>query len=235
MVTTGPTTEDSLKATAAELQRAAFAELEQRLIFVRSVERYFDTKYHKIIGSDNAIEHMFTPMMPRKKGGRVSPVKVLKESATKQTVDALGFHPGEGGVFKSDGDSFANTYRNRLPKPLEPTAEEIEKITWLFNRIDDPKYRQWLLQFYGHVVQRPGTKIKSAPLIWSETQGNGKTTILKMIPMLLVGSWYSKEVTFGLLNSDFNDYLLNAWHINLTEFRAGTRGEREAISAAPPV
>jgi hypothetical protein len=33
-----------------------------------------------------------------------------------------------------------------------------------------------------------------------------------------------------LLNSDFNDYLLNAWHINLTEFRAGSRGEREAIS-----
>jgi len=51
-----------------------------------------------------------------------------------------------------------------------------------------------------------------------------------MIPSLLVGMRYSKEVTSGLLNSDFNDYLLNAWHVNLTEFRAGTRGEREAIT-----
>jgi hypothetical protein len=33
-----------------------------------------------------------------------------------------------------------------------------------------------------------------------------------------------------LLNSDFNDYLLKAWHVNLTEFRAGTRGERQAIT-----
>jgi hypothetical protein len=38
-------------------------------------------------------------------------------------------------------------------------------------------------------------------------------------------------VTTALLNSDFNDYLMNAWHVNLTEFRADSRGERRIISA----
>jgi hypothetical protein len=212
-------------------RKAITAKLEERLVFVHSVERYFDTERHKIIGSDNTIEHMFTSWMPLRKGGRISPVRALKESPTKRFVDALGFHPGEGAIFKDRfGDSLANNYRSQLPEALEPTTAELERIAWLFNRIDDVPFREWLIQFLGHVVQHPGIKIKSAPLIWSDTQGNGKTTLLKMIPTLLCGARYSREVTCALLNSDFNDYLLNAWHINLTEFRAGARGERAAIA-----
>lgn len=224
------TTKQVMELNKREALAQASCKLEERLVFVRGVERYFDTEQQRIIGSDNTIEHIFTPLMPRVKGGRVNPVKVLKASTTKRFVDSIGFHPGEGVLFDSNGDSFANTYRGKLAEPVKPTAMELEKIHWLFDRIDDAHYRDWLLQYFGHVVQHPGVKIKSAPLIWSETQGNGKTTLLKTIPMHLVGIPYSKEVTFSLLNSDFNDYLLNAWHVNLTEFRAGTRGEREAIS-----
>jgi hypothetical protein len=227
----GPdTTEELLKAATREQRKASIETLEKRLVYIIGSEKYFDTERHKVIGSDNALEHMFTYMMPRSKGGRLSPVKVLKASATKRFVDNLGFHPGEGAIFAAGDDTFANTYRNRLPAPLAPRPDELERIEWLFNRIDDEAYRTWLKQFFAHVVQKPGVKINSAPLIWSETQGNGKTTLLKMIPALLVGANYSKEVTSGLLNSDFTDYLLNAWHVNLTEFRAGTRGEREAIA-----
>jgi hypothetical protein len=224
-----------IKAEAASQAKAAaktaLEALEKRLVFVHSAERYFDLERHKIIGSDNVLEHMFTASMPVKKGARMSPVKALKASATKRFVDALGFHPGEGAIFKDHvGDTFANSYKPQIPTPLEPTALEREKVEWLFARIDEPHYRKWLMQFFAHVVQRPGVKIKSAPLIWSEIQGNGKTTLLRMIPMLLTGPRYSREVTCALLNSDFNDYLLNAWHVNLTEFRAGSRGDRTAIT-----
>ena len=225
------TTADQLRAAAKALRTAAITKLEDRLVFVHAAERYFDVERQKLIGSDNTIEHLFTHMMPAKKGGRVSPVKILKESSTKRFVDALGFHPGEGVIYRDGTDTFANNYRNQLPEPIEPTALEVEKIEWLFNRIDDDIFRDWLYAFFSHVVQKPGVKIKAAPLIWSERQGNGKTTLLRMIPSLLVGPNYSREVTCALLNSDFNDYLLNAWHVNLTEFRAGTRGERSAISS----
>jgi hypothetical protein len=224
------TTRAVMEAQALAVLKAGAEELEKRLVFVFSAERYFDCERHKVIGSDNALEHMFTHLMPKKKGGRVSPVKVLKASTSKRFVDAIGFHPGESVIFASGGKQFANGYRNELPEPIEPSALEKEKIEWLFARIDDSTYRAWLLRFYGHVVQFPGVKIKSAPLIWSDTQGNGKTTIVRMIPSLLVGAQYSREVNSGLLGSDFNDYLLGAWHINLTEFRAGSKGEREAIS-----
>lgn len=223
------TTADKLKASARQVMRDAIEALEKRLVFVYSAERYFDCERHRIINSDSAIEHMFTGLMPSRKGGRVSPIKVLKASNTKRFVDAVAFHPGQGAIFHHKDESFANTYRDRLAEPIEPTAGELEKIHWLFNRIDDGILREWLVKFYAHVVQKPGIKIKSAPLIWSEIQGNGKTTLLKMIPSLLCGDRYSREVNCALLGDNFNGYLMDAWHVNLVEFRAGTRGERNVI------
>lgn len=224
------TTAALLKEQANMKRAEAQAELEKRLVFVRNVEKYFDTERHRVILTEAGLRHQFTPMMPKRSKGRLDPVELLKESATKRYVDAIGFHPGQGPMFKSGGDSYANTYRNRLPKPLQPTVDELEKIDWIFGRITDIPYRDWLVQFYAHVVQYPGVKIRSAPLIWCETEGNGKSTLVGKIPSLLVGAEYSREVNTGLLASDFNDFLLGAWHVNLTEFRAGSRGEREAIS-----
>jgi hypothetical protein len=215
---------------AKEKRSDALRELERRLVYVKDIERYFDTERHRQIATDSGLQHMFTSMIPRRNGKSTDPVKYLKESATKIVVDRIGFHPGEGVMFQAYGATYANQFRPMYPAELDATPEELEIIEWLFNRIDDAEYRSWLRQFYAYVVQYPGVKIKSAPLIWSETQGNGKTTLVRKIPALLVGEQYSREVNYGVLNSDFNDVLLDAWHVNLTEFRAGSRGEREAIS-----
>jgi hypothetical protein len=219
-----------LKAQAELKKAEAQALLEKRLVFVRNLEKYFDTERHRIILTESGLRHQFQPMMPRRSRGKLDPVELLRDSTTKRFVDGLGFHPGQGPTFKSKGDTYANAYRNRLPEPLEPTTSELEKIDWLFGRIADVPYREWLVQFYAHVVQYPGVKIKSAPLIWSDIQGNGKTTLTKVIPALLVGEEYSQDVTSGLLESPHNDYLTGKWHIYLDEFRAGSRGERQAIS-----
>jgi hypothetical protein len=211
-------------------RKEAVAALEKRLVFVEDAERYFDTQRHRIVLSENGVKHLFTSMMPRRSSGeRMNPIAVLMDSATKTVVKAVAFHPGQGVIFKDGDEHYANRYWNRQPTPLEPTKAEVDRIEWLFNRIDDEAYRSWLMQFYAHVVQHPGTKIRSAPLIWSETEGNGKTTLMKAVPALLVESRYSKEVTYDALMGQFNDYMLEGWHINLTEFRAGTRNERSTI------
>jgi len=225
---------DAQVIATAEMKRAEAVEwLERRLVYVSGAACYFDTEKHHIIASDRGVEHEFTGFMPRTKGGRLSPLKILRESRTKRVVEGVGFHPGEGPVFRSGAgkDEYVNVYRNRLPEPEEPTQGDLARIDWMFDRIDDVPFRDWLRQLFAHAVQYPGVKIKSAPLIWSETEGNGKTTLLRVIPSLLVGRTYSREVTTALLNSDFNDYLLNAWHVNLSEFRADSRGERRVISA----
>lgn len=227
------TTAEILKRQAHATKAEALSKLEDRLVYVYTAEKYFDTQRRRVINTESALEHMFTHLMPRKRGGkRESPVTLLKESSTKRFVDKVGFHPGADALFRDrEGYNYANTYDgSRVPEPLEPTAEERERIEWLFDRISDPAYRIWLKQFYGHIVQHPGVKIKSAPLIWSETQGNGKTTLVRMIPSLLVGAQYSKEITYTQLEDSFSGYLVDTWHVNLTEFRAGSRAEREAIS-----
>lgn len=226
-------TSQILGKRAKEAKAEAVAKLEESVVFVRNAEKYFNTASRRIFNTEAGIEHTFTSMMPRKKGGRrESPVQLLKESSTKRVVDEIGFHPGEGLLFKDDEDyTYVNAFdETRRPKAIEPAPGDLERIEWLFDLIDDPEYRKWLKQFYGHVVQRPGVKIKSAPLIWSEIQGSGKTTLVRAIPSLLVGRRYSKEITSTQLEDSFTGYLVDAWHINLTEFRASSRNEREAIS-----
>ena len=212
-------------------RKAALEALIERFVFVVHEQEYFDTERNALIG-DKAIRHLLTPFMPKNSGGReVDPIDKLMRAKGKAAVEAMAFHPGEKPIFEHRGKRYANTFfADSVPKPVEPMKDELDKINWLFDRIDDPLFRQWLKQFYAHVVQRPGIKIRSAPLIWSKTQGNGKSTIVGTIPKLLVGEEYYTEVTQGELNSDHNDYLIGKWHVTLSEFRAGTRGEREAIS-----
>lgn len=227
-----PTTETLIEQQNEMQRKEAASWLEERLVFVRKAGTYFETMYARLIHTDRALEHEFTPYMPRSKNGRISPVKLLKESRTKRIVNSAGFKPGAGVVFKDEkGEDYANFYRDTRPQRIEPSLDDLERIEWLFNRIDDPVFRKWLRQFFAFAVQRPGIKVRSAPLIWSATEGNGKTTLLKVLPQKLVGAAYSCEVTSSLLNSDFNEYLLNAWHVNLAEFRADSKGERRAITA----
>jgi|HubBroStandDraft_4_1064222.scaffolds.fasta_scaffold00046_47 hypothetical protein len=224
-------TEAAATQSVKENYTAARDFLKARLIYVKDFEQYFDRESHRIFRSNFGLEHEFASKMPRRNGTRVSVVKMLKDlGADKPTVDRLGFHPGEGIVFTEFKDTYANLYRPRIADPIPATAGELERIEWLFDRIDDVPYREWLIQFYGHVIQRPGVKIKSAPLIWSETQGNGKTTLVAKIPALLVGSQYSVEMSSSVLASDFNDILRGAWHVNLSEFSVGSRIERELLS-----
>lgn len=218
--------EDNLKVAE---RKAALDGLIERFVFVIWEQEYFDAERNVIIG-DKAIRHLLTPYMPRKNGREADPVDRLMRARNKSAVEALAFHPGEKSIFTYNKKRYANTFFDQSPTPTEPMKDELEKINWLFGRIDDPNYRDWLLQFFAHMVQHPGIKIRTAPLIWSKVQGNGKSTIVGTIPKLLVGEDYYTEVTQGELNSDHNDFLIGKWHITLAEFRAGTRGEREAIS-----
>lgn len=210
-------------------RKAALEKLIERFVFVTWEQEYFDAERNVLIG-DKAIRHLLTPYMPKKGGREADPVDRLMRARGKTNVEALAFHPGEKSIFTYNKRRYANTFHDSMPTALQPTAEELKKINWLFDRIDDEPYREWLKQFYAHMVQRPGVKIRSAPLIWSATQGNGKSTLVGTIPKLLAGVEYYAEITPGMLHSDFNDYLLNKWHVTLIEFRAGTRGERELIS-----
>jgi hypothetical protein len=213
-------------STDVDIAKQRRGELERRLIYVKNADRYYDTERRDLLANDHALLHRFGNFM----GKKIKPAKMLAESSTKKSVDGMAFHPGRGPLFFEHGEEFANNYRPIPTQLLVPTDHEKDMIEWLFHRIDDTTFRTWLKQFLAHAVQRPGVKIRSCPLVWSEITGNGKSTLLKTIPTLLFGARYSKDVNVTSIEEKFNGFLLGAWHVYLAEFRAGTRADREAIA-----
>lgn len=205
--------------------------LSERLIYVDGRDQYYDLHAGTFIQNDHGLYHRFGHMFPRKARSRVDVAKILAESPTRQSVDDAGFNPGETLIYVDGGRSYLNNYKFDGIEPIEPSAAEREIIEWLFNRIDEVPFREWLRQFYAHMMQRPGIKLRSAPLFWSEIEGNGKTTMMSTIPKLLVGSQYSHEVTYAVIEDRFNGFMHNAWHICMTELKVGSRKEADAVMA----
>lgn len=205
--------------------KAAKDKLIKRFTFIRFSEQYFDTETNCLLG-DKAIQHEFTPYMPDKK----DPIKILKESHAKVIADAMAFWPGAPPVFDEEKRRYVNAWYDTMPEPIAPMKDELDKIEWMFNRIDDPIFREYLRQFFAHIVQYPGIKIRTAPLVWSKIEGNGKSTLVHTIPKILVGAQFYTEVNHGELNSPHNEYLEGKWVAGLAEFSAGTRGERKEIT-----
>jgi hypothetical protein len=222
VVVPDPATDDAKKTQLQKLQA--------RLLYVQGMDQYFDQEQHELIPSDHALYHRFACWFP-KGNTRVDVARKLAESNARNIVDHATFHPGEGDVFVDRGKSYVNLYRPNHPAPLPATPEEGAMIEWLFNRIDDELFRKYLLQFYGHVVQHPGVKIRSAPLIWSTTQGNGKTIMMSKIPRALVSSRYSQEVSFNAMEEKFNGYMLSKWHLCFTELKVGNKMQADAVMA----
>ena len=215
-----------LKVKRDKLQ-AAKDFLKARLVFVMCYEKFFDRETHHLFETNQGIEQMFGYLMPAKKKAYSLLVALGKD---KEVVDGVGFHPGEGVVFTENGNRYVNKYRARIPKELPPTAEEQEKITWMFARIYDDAYRTWLLKFYAYAIQHPGVKIRSAPLIWSKTQGNGKSMLTDRVPAALVGDDYHVQIGADVLDGAFNDALSSAWHVSLSEFSGGSRRENDQVT-----
>lgn len=204
-------------------------QLQRRLVFVRNQHRYYDQQLETFIPGGEALYHSFAYMFPKEKRKRVDVAKRLAETAGRVEADAAAFFPGEGQLFIDGPWTFLNTWRDALPEPIEPTADEIAVIEWLRARIDDEVFAKYLWQFFAHIVQKPHIKIRSAPLIWSEIQGNGKSTMMSVIPRRLVTDRHSQEVSFNAMEEKFNGFMLSKWHLCMTELKVGSRKEADAV------
>lgn len=210
--------------------------LETRLVHVTGQDKYYDLKTGNWL-SDRGVRHAFCPYMPNviragkngkpDKVERPDPVKYLMESETKQTVEALAIHPGEGEFFTQDGIRYVNRFKAEKIDPLRPKAYEQEAFQFLWSRIKDRDFALWLMKFYAHAVQRPGIKITSAPILFSEAQGSGKSTIARTIPERLFGSRWVNSMSGDVLGGTFNDMLADTWWVYMDELRSGvSKGER---------
>lgn len=213
----------------------ARAHIEDRVVYVRAQDSYFDLTSACMFPSDRAMRHVLCPDMPfitGEKGQqeRPDPLNWLQFSKTKQTVQQMGFHPGKGRLYEEDKMRFVNLYNPIDPEPLVPLPHEREAFEFLWSQLKEPRFQLWLMQFFAHALQRPGVKIQSAPLLFSAATGSGKNTIAKVIPQLLFGIHNVSPVSGDILASSFTDVLANTWWLYLEELRTGkNKAERMVI------
>lgn len=215
--------------------------LEARLVFVAGQDQYYDMNAKASVWlSDRSVRHLFCPHMPlvvkEDKDGKITkskpdPVTYLKDSKTKIVVDAVGVHPGAPRLYVEDDRRYVNRYVARQVEPLVPRLQEMEAFNFLWSQMIDPVFQRWLMKFYAHALQKPGIKIRSAPLLFSESTGSGKNTIMRKIPELLFGARWVRTMTGSVLGSNFNDVLGETWWLYLEELRTGdTKSERIAFT-----
>lgn len=217
-------------------------ELEDKLVLVRAQESYYDlsTTGHPWL-TDRGIQHIFGPLMPlisvAGKNGKpdrvvqVDPVNHLKRSLTKKVVDMAGMHPGAGRLYTEDGMRFVNNYIPIDVEEVSPKASEKEAFLFLWSRMRDPVFANWLLTFFAYALQHPGVKIRSAPLLVSAEQGTGKNTIMKILPEILFGSKYVRSMSGSVLGGQFNGAVGSAWWLYLEELRAGSnKADRQSTT-----
>lgn len=228
----------------------ARALLETRLVYLLGQDRYYFIpnakqpianldKFGECGLTPRAVHMLFNPHMPlviteTKNGAkhvRRTPVEHLEESRTKLMVGALGFHPGAPRLYTEDGVEYLNRYVQTDVEALQPKPHETEAWQFLIGRIKDDLFRRWLLKFYAHALQKPGVKIQSAPLLFSQATGTGKSTLMKTIPTLLFGTQYVKPVSSEVINSRFTGVLADTWWVVLDELRtSGLKQDRVALA-----
>jgi hypothetical protein len=208
----------------------------QHLVYVRGLDRYFDTRNRHVFLSDRAVRNAFLPDIPYTMSGdtpkKQDPITWLMGSSERRgrDVQAVGMHPGEGVTFEDGGVRYANCHPPRaVIESLAPTPFEVECFQFIWSRMLDTRYQQWLMKFFAYALKHPGDKIQVAPILVSQMTGSGKSTIMEAIPRLLFGGIlpYSE----AQLKAQFNGELLSAWWVTFQEIYAGsTKSERRQIT-----
>jgi hypothetical protein len=189
-------------------------------IYVENQGTYYSIGRRNCLGKE-VIDDLNAWRMPRSSNGAsLSAVTILKNSPNTRQVDSLGFAPGQSFVFSENNRRYVNRYVDPPPEvvPAKAEAELFRDLCdYLFPRPGDQAFKRYWLQYMGHVVQKPQTKIATALLFISEKEGIGKTLALYDIPRLLVGVDNATKVTNDDLEGRFTGYLGNAHLLHLEE------------------
>ncbi len=241
-LTAGPTPADEFPATPdvgvdtrpGALVRQAMAPL----VLVVSDGGYYDRERDSMLSPD-LINQIYTPKMPTLQifapNGSVrpytpKPYEELAKATWKEEVHARSLHPGAGTFFVDGGRRYLNTYKSPGIEALAPTEQERAAFEFLWSRPDEAVFRDWLLKFFAHAVQKPGVKIRSAPLIVGHATGSGKSTLMRVLPELMFSPKYVTTVTSEGLREQFNDQLARAWWVHFEEMHSGSsKGDRVSV------
>lgn len=184
------------------------------------------------LGADQ-LANIFGPYMPMRVVGKqvvkMEAVTEMRNAKWRRTAHRVSFHPGGEELFvEGDGLTYLNAYKPIVVEPIKPRPHQIEPLLFLLRRVLDDRdqptggvFVQWLLRLYAYALQKPGIKVKWAPLLYSKTQGTGKTTLMQTLPALLFGPQYVNSMVHTVLRERFAGAKFDStWWVCLSEMHS---------------
>ena len=216
--------------------KTAMQWLSTEFVMIIQQEGIYYSKTERMCLSKTMINDLLGRFMPRNSQNQVIlPGKILQTEGTVYTAHLPGFHPGEGTLYKEGEHTYVNLYTEPAPF-IEPTDHEIDMVNALWNYCfpteQDQDFSQYLMGFYGHIVQRPSMKISSAPVLVSEKTGTGRTTLTWDIPHALVGGANARMVSNKVLRSQFSDFISGTHFVHFDEIHINGRWDSDDTANA---
>jgi len=132
----------------------------------------------------------------------------------RRTHTKMVFAPGQPDVIGKE----LNTWRNW---GCEPKKGNVKPFTDLVKYIfaAEPGAIDWFLQWLAYPLQHPGTKLQSGVLVWSQSEGVGKTFIGEIMRGIY-GDCFSRIEKEDIVG-EWNDWLINKQFILGEEITGG--------------
>ena len=140
-------------------------------------------------------------------------------------------HNGEEPYYEHDGRTYLNEYRISTVPRLDPAkADAAGKIFSHAVEVTFGKeHHKLMMDFFAHIVQRPGVLIRWVPLCQS-AQGSGKNMLCKCVGHA-IGSANFKPVNAKQVVGNFNDWVYGAQFIVLDEIKITGKTKAEMANA----
>jgi hypothetical protein len=214
--------------------QSATAGLVRQYAYLSDQDAYFDIERRRIVSKSSLKDLEYWRMPQLESGRKPDPINVLRAAATTQRCATVAFHPGEGAIFCEDGLRVANLFRPTAGDEIAPIRSErillLRFLRHLFPRGADLSWLRHLLDTYAHLIQRPGERVSFMMILVGEVQGSGKSTLMEQIPRLLFGHHNVATVSTHELESQFTDWLANAWIVVFAEVSLGRSREAARIA-----
>lgn len=149
---------------------------------------------------------------------RVNLYKEWMESPLRLTVFDEKFVPGSTETFIQDHESgyiYYNSFRGFEIQPLDK-VEGIENkksvklfmqlLKFIFSTATEDNLN-WFLHWMAEGLRNPNIKMRTAVIIWSNMEGNGKSTIGNLLAKLY--GRYASNITSAILKSQYNSFIRN--------------------------
>ena len=208
-----PTLRNLLSPKRKRIEAAVDApEWLQRTCFVKSEDKFYDVGTGSTMSKFGFIAE-YSRLMPMKDNGkREDPVEWAFGRWNIVTVDKKMYNPLQGPYFEWGGLTYVNTYLpSTVPVAVPVDADSkiaIERFMqhmWLLSSQRADVF--WnLIKWMAHNVQKPGVKIRWAPII-KGVEGDGKSIMGKVMRAAMGDANVRITSTKVLKNASFTDWI----------------------------